>query len=283
VGGLKFNQCPEMTSLPKTEYRALEGDKLKGYTAARAKKDIYGALLTVVITYNPELFKAQTDGVNENTAKCTAKLETLRTALSARASGAVTKGKKPTVESVEKKIAGILSDEHMKTLFDCETFEKDGHVNLSYSLNERGLEELKENVLGKSILFSDHHEWTTEKIVTAYHSQYHVEQCFRQMKDTKYLSFRPQFHFTDAHIRVHAFYCVLALTLCCVLQKETEMLGHKMSIHKILDTLGEVKQVITTFPKIGNRQIVKSSFSGLDGIAKEYVDRYALTKYALKV
>jgi hypothetical protein len=47
--------------------------------------------------------------------------------------------------------------------------------------------------------------------------------------------------------------------------------------------IGEVKQVITVFPKIGNRRIVKSSFSGLDGIAKEYVDRYDLAKSALKM
>ncbi|MDR2815792.1 MAG: IS1634 family transposase [Proteiniphilum sp.] len=283
VGGLRFNQCPELTSLPKTEYRALEGERLKGYTAARTKKEIYGAELTVVITYNPELFKAQADGVGDNIAKCAEKLEALRAVLSARASGIVTKGKKPTVESVKKKIAGILSAEHMKTLFDCEVFEEEGHVNLSYCPDESKLEDFKENVLGKSILFSDHHEWETEKIVSAYHSQYHVEQCFRQMKDTKYPAFRPQFHFTDAHIKVHAFYCVLALTLCGVLQKETEMLGHKMSIHRMLDTLGDVKQVITVFPKIGNRQVVKSSFSGLDGIAKEYIDRYDLTKYAVKL
>jgi transposase len=283
VGGLKFCQCPEMTSLPKTEYTNLEGDKLKGYKAARAKKEIYGTELTVVVTYNPELFKAQTDVVSANITKCAEKLGALRDSLRAREEGAVTKGRKPTGESVKRKIAGILSAEHMKTLFDCETEEKNGHVRLTFSLNEGNLRDLKENVLGKSILFTDHDEWTTERIVSAYHSQYHVEQCFRQMKDTKYLSFRPQFHFTDAHIKVHAFYCVLALTLCGVLLKETEMLGHKMSIRKMLDMLGNVKQVITVFPKVGNKRICKSSFSGLDGIAKEYIDRYDLTRHAIKL
>ena len=65
----------------------------------------------------------------------------------------------------------------------------------------------------KSVLFTDRDDWTNERIVGAYRLQYHVEEAFKQMKDTKYLSFRPIRHFTDNHIRVHTFYCVLALTL----------------------------------------------------------------------
>jgi transposase len=281
VGGLRFNQCPEMTALPKTEYRDLEGERFSGYKALRSKKEIYGAQMTVVVTYNPELFDAQLDGINDNIGKCVRRLDELQNTLQARAVGKIVKGRAPTVASVEKKVAQILSAEHMKGLFDYEVAEKDGHVNLSFMLSAEKLDNLKEDVLGKSILFTDHDEWTTERIVSAYHAQYHVEQCFRQMKDTKYLSFRPQFHFTDGHIKVHAFYCILALTLCGVLQKEMEELGNKMSIHKMLDTLGETRQVITVFPKIGNKQVSKSSFSNFEGVAKKYIDKYGLTKHAI--
>ena len=95
--------------------------------------------------------------------------------------------------------------------------------------------------------------------------------------------FRPQFHYTDSHIKVHAFFCVLALMLCSVLQLEMERLGYKMSIHKTLDTLNKTKQVITVFPNAKNKHIDKSSFSGLEGIAKEYIDRYGLTRHAIKL
>jgi transposase len=86
---------------------------------------------------------------------------------------------------------------------------------------------LKVRKLGKSILFTDRFDWTNEKIVGAYHRQYHVEDAFQQMKDTKYLSFRPIYHFTDAYIRVHALYCVIALTLASLFNKEVEALGGK--------------------------------------------------------
>jgi transposase len=103
------------------------------------------------------------------------------------------------------------------------------------------------------------------------------------MKDTKYLSFHPQFHYTDSHIKVHAFFCVLALILRGVLQLEMERLGHKMSIQKKLDTLSKTKQVITVFPKDAKTHITKTSFSGLEGIAKEYIDRYDLVRHAIKL
>jgi transposase len=284
VGGLRFNQCPDMTSTPKSKFKPLSGEKLSGYTAIRKKKKLYGHDLTVVLTYNPELFKTQLDGVKMNIQKCEEKLAELRKSLLARSSGEVKKGKKPTVESVKKKVVGILSRQHMKNVFDTETKQnEDGTTAFSYKLNEKKLNDLKKNVLGKSLLFTDHDDWSTEKIVSAYHAQYHVEQCFRQMKDVKYLSFRPQYHFTDANVKVHAFYCVLALTLCSVLQLEMEELGHDMSIHKIIDTLNDVRQVITVFPIQGGKKVTsKSSFAGLEGIAAEYIDKYDLRRYALK-
>jgi transposase len=283
VGGLRFNQCPEITSIPKTEYSNLEGDRYNGYKALRSKKTVYDTEFTVIITYNPELYQAQLDGVEENISKCKSKIEELQTSLTARALGIVKKGKKPTFESVSKRVNDILSADHMKSIFDKKIEENGNSINVECSLNLNKFENLKENVLGKSIIFTDNDNWATERIVSAYHSQYHVEECFRQMKDTKYLSFRPQYHYTDSHIKVHTFYCVLSLMLCSLLQIEMEQLGYNMSIHKLLDTLCEIKQVITVFPKVKNTQINKSSFAGLDGVAKEYFDHYGLIKYSIKV
>ena len=50
-------------------------------------------------------------------------------------------------------------------------------------------------------------------IVADYRSQEAAEGDFRQMKDPKVVSFSPMFHWTDQKIRVHVFYCVLALAV----------------------------------------------------------------------
>ena len=48
-------------------------------------------------------------------------------------------------------------------------------------------------------------------MVAGYRSQSEVESSFRQMKDPQVVSFGPMHHWTDSKIRVHVFYCVLAL------------------------------------------------------------------------
>src|SRR5208337_4781374 len=99
--------------------------------------------------------------------------------------------------------------------------------------------------LGKTLLFTDNADWSNEEIVLGYRAQHHIETAFRDMKNPHFLGWSPMFHqarpsrldtaklasfnfvlirqcpgacsgvvyWTDSKIRVHAFYCVLALTL----------------------------------------------------------------------
>jgi hypothetical protein len=46
-----------------------------------------------------------------------------------------------------------------------------------------------------------------------------VEDGFRQLKDPHVVSFSPMRHWTDHMIRVHVFYCVLALTIVHLMRR----------------------------------------------------------------
>ena len=46
-----------------------------------------------------------------------------------------------------------------------------------------------------------------------HHLQSKVEAAFRDLKDPRMLSTRPQFHWTDQKLHVHAFVCVMAYLL----------------------------------------------------------------------
>ena len=279
VGGLRLNQCPELLDVPKADFVLLNGS-FHNTTAYRAVKQAYGRRFTIVVTYNPELYRAQMDGVLANIASCKSALAALREKLNLRRDGAIKKGKAPTVESVSKNINNILSTEHMRDIFDCTVTCKPGQVpELTFSLNEERWNILQERKLGKSILFTDHSDWSDEQIVSAYRSQYHVEEAFKQMKNTEYLTFRPVRHFTDAHIRVHAFYCVLAFMLTSLLNKELEQMGHKISIHRMLDKFQEAQQVISVFTSKNKKPTKKIAYSRFEGMTKEYADKYDLIKY----
>jgi transposase len=280
VGGLRLNQCPELIEVSKTEYTALSGAKLEGVTAHRTRMELYGKEFVVVITYNPELYEAQMEGVAGNIEKCKATLSEIQNRLRKRASGEVTKGKKPTEESIEKAVTSALSAEHMKAIFDHELArDPDGHILMDFCVNDEKFQKLKDDVLGKSILFSDHLDWETEKIVSAYRSQYHVEECFKQMKDTKHLTFRPIRHYTDSNVKVHAFYCVLALMLCNVLNRELELMGYRMSVNHMIDMLNLVKEIKMTFVISDKKTVDKTSVCNYEGISKQYFEKYRLMRY----
>ena len=68
------------------------------------------------------------------------------------------------------------------------------------------------------------------------------------MKDTLGVSFSTTFHWTDQKLRVHSFYCVLALTLCSLLQRKAAHAGIKLTIASVLKQLSDVKEVINLYP-----------------------------------
>ena len=72
---------------------------------------------------------------------------------------------------------------------------------------------------GNPILVSDHLDWTPEQIVETYRSLSAVEEAFKNMKNIRFLRWQPAYHWTDQKLRVHAFYCVLALLLATLARK----------------------------------------------------------------
>ncbi len=71
----------------------------------------------------------------------------------------------------------------------------------------------QEQHFGKTLLFTDHTDWSAPAIVAAYRGQGSLENAFRQMKDPHFVTSRPVFHWTDQKIQVHAACCVWALLL----------------------------------------------------------------------
>ncbi|MDR1536527.1 MAG: transposase, partial [Clostridiales bacterium] len=98
---------------------------------------------------------------------------------------------------------------------------------------------------------ANQHEWPDVEIESAYRSAWKAEHALRQMKDASHLTVRPLFHWTDAKIKVHIFYCVLAYRLCCLLKKELDGAGIQDSLDHIIDEMKLYKYVITV---IGNKK-----------------------------
>ena len=258
VGGLKKNQAQELFTIDHSEYKPLNSSALEGQSACRREMKVYGRNLTVVIVYNPNLEKGQMQGILFNWERTVKKLFDLQKKLVRRANGEMTMGKKPTIKSVTSAVEKILNVEYMRDIFRYKVMEIDGNVRLAYESSEDQLERLQREYLGKTVLFTDRKDFTTEQIVTAYRSAWHVESAFRQMKNTKYLTVRPIFHWTDEKIRVHIFSCVLAYRLCSLLIKELFDKGVSTNINRLIDDMAGIKKIITFFCDMNDPEKVES-------------------------
>jgi transposase len=275
VGGLKKNQATELFAVDFKEYTPLKGASLEGQYAYRSKMEVFGRSVTAVIVYNPELEKGQMQGILINRERTGAKLHELQQRLIRRATGEVTKGKKPTAESVNNAVQAILETEYMSDIFSCTVTEKDGYIFLTYEPSDNKLEEIRCAYLGKTVLFTDRSSFTNEQIVTYYRSAWHVEAAFKQLKDTKHLTVRPIFHWTDEKIRVHIFICVMAFRLCCLLLKELSEYGIHVSINKLIEEMSCIRRVHTFFGDINKPEKV-ASFSNGSTLAMQIEQLYKL-------
>jgi hypothetical protein len=76
-----------------------------------------------------------------------------------------------------------------------------------------------------------------------------VEADFRQMKDPSVVSFSPMFHWTDQKIRIHVFYCTLALTVARLMVREVERAGLHLSVRALLGSLAGIEETVLSTPR----------------------------------
>jgi transposase len=247
IGSLVNSQHPDLLKAPREHFRNLAEEGLPSVSTYRCKKEVFGKTRTIVVSYNEKLFVTQSRTLLREVAKRQRLLDDVQASLQRRHSGEVKKGKAPTVEGTRKKAQDILATKEMKELFEVEVRLANNLPVLSYRFREEAWQQMQTQRLGKTILFTDQDTWTDAQIVRGYRSQHHVEDAFRDLKNTEHLALRPQRHWTDQKIRVHVFYCVLALMLCGLLRRELHQKGIKRSLVAILEDLGQIQEVALAY------------------------------------
>jgi len=283
VGSLVPAHHSDLLEVPRRRFHALEGERLKDCLAYRTSRQVFGQDRTVVVTYNENLLQGQLQGLTANLARTRPKLREIQTKLRRRREGKVKGGKKPTAQSVRKQVEKALSAEFMKSVFTYTIHEGDP-PSLSYYTDSAALSRLISTQLGKTILFTDNEDWTTEEIILGYRAQYHIESAFRDMKNPHFLGWSPMFHWTDSKIRVHAFYCVLALTLTSLLQRTLHHTGIDLSAPKMLELLGGIREALVIYPRQqGQRKNpTAASLSTLSDEQQTLLDTLDLGRYLPK-
>jgi transposase len=255
VGSLVPSQHPDLLAVSRGKFHTLTGGRLEGVEVYRTQKKVFGALYTVVVTFNPNLLDGQRQGLLANLGKARRRLRELEQQLKRRRQGKIKRGKAPTLESVKRQARSICSAQFLSKILQVKVRKRGKGLELSFSAKQAAIDRLCRVQFGKTILFTDNTDWSEEEIVLAYRSQYHIEDAFKQMKNPHFLGWSPMFHWTDSKIQVHAFYCVLALLLTSLLQRELARSGLQLSINHMLEELAGIRETLIVYPRRqGQRQ-----------------------------
>lgn len=283
VGSLVPSYHQDLLDVKADQMRRLDPARYpKDVRCLRVQKRVFEREYDVLVTWNEGLFTAQRKTIEREIAKRAAKLDAEVKRLVRWQSGELKSGHFPTVAVVQRRVAAILRGQHMKQLFVVEISphpERPKVAQLAWRLSTEALTRLEQRELGKTLLFTDRTDWSDEDVVAAYRGQAHVERSFRQMKCTRYLSFRPVHHWTDQKLRVHALCCVVALMLCSLLRRRLSQRGIDLSIDAMLDALCSIREVHVLLSAGKGRPRVQRTHSKLDANAQRLFDELELARH----
>jgi transposase len=199
--------------------------------AWRTQRVIAGQQHDAVVVFSPKLYEGQVRGLHQHLARCGEQLKEV---------GIAPRGK---AEVVRRRLGQICGRQYLRALvrYEVHTNEQGGTEVRSWSDLEE-YRRLLQQYFGLRVLITDRSEWTTAQIVEAYRGQSHVEAAFRDLKDPGMLATRPQFHWTDQKLHVHAFMCVTAYLLVRLLwwraRRDTGFAG---SARNLLAQLAQIR------------------------------------------
>lgn len=271
VGSVKLDEHPELAAVANSDARftAAATPGLEGTKSFRVQKVVADRERVLVVTYNQNLFNAQWLTLQKDMERASAKLAAVQQKLQDRAAGLIKGGRAPTVQSVTNQGQTILRRQHLRAVIPLTiSTGAQGIPQLSYTIDAAALHKVAETSLGKTILISNRQEWTDDRIIAAYRSQFIIEGVFKGMKDRRTGTWWPLHHWTDAQIKVHGLYCAVAVLLRGLMWRRVRQAGLKLSMNRLLSELGAIREVITIYPpnrgqKTERKQAVLSRTSEL--------------------
>jgi transposase len=274
VGSLPPSQHPDLLAIAKGRYKVVDAERFAGLSAVETRTTALRAEYRVIVTHSETFHAKQSRGFDQTLAKARRALVALAERLE--------RGKtRKDREGVEVEIARILKPRWVSRVITTTlSGDRPAEFRLKFSEDVVARRALEEEFFGKRVLFTDHDDWEVADVVAAYRSQHHVESDFRQMKDRTVVSFNPMFHWTDDKIRVHVFYCVLALALARLMRREVAKAGLNMSVREMLSTLGEIEETVLLYQGDRGRPRARRMLTEMGPTQERLYDFFGLAAHA---
>jgi transposase len=275
IGSVPASDCPDLTALPASRRSAVDKDRFGGLTACDTRRVVYGAQRRAILTHSPELRESQARGFDGTTlAKAGKKLDELAATL---ARGKTRRGK----DKVTAEIEAITAKPWVRRVI---TWQLDGDqprdLRLTWRTDPDARAALEEEIFGKHVLITSHDDWPVPEVVAGYRSQSEAEFSFRQMKDTRVVSFSPMHHWTEHNIRVHVFTCVLALQIAHLMRLRAARAGLRMSVRELLRDLAGIGETVLLYHGDRGRPRAHRMLTETSPLQDKLTQIFGLARYA---
>jgi transposase len=247
VSALPWNQAPaEFREMPLEQLKPL-GSGQPGLQGAQARLLVHGRERLCVLKYSAPFLSEQLHSLSNSLATTTQSLRRLSVELA-----------QPDCSlkefNIRKKITRWLSSaQFLDELIRYELKLEDDRWRLQFDVDTTAFNRLMTQRLGRTVLMTSRTDWTTEQVVSAYGGQQQVEKVFRGLKDGDWLGWGPMYHWTDSKIRIHAFYCMLGISLLNYLHAQAQKGCPQITIEQMKDELDGIHEFVLLYPPQGDK------------------------------
>jgi hypothetical protein len=222
------------------------GGTLGDVRAARLRAPVGALDRTLVVVESEELLKGQKRGIAVALRKARGELRKL-----ARlgAAGRLSRSQ------LERRTRTALAREYLSRFVVWEIGGADQRPTLTWHVDAGRRRQLETTRLGRRVLCTDRHTWSTGRIVSAFRGQWRVEELFRRAKHGGLVPWGPSYQRADSSLRLHTFATVLGLTLVALAQLA---LGTDASALAMMSSLADIRATLvrTTTGGLGRRGTV---------------------------
>jgi transposase len=246
ISALPWNQAPPELRERRVEDLPLLSSAQPGVRAAAERLLVHGREYLCVVKYSAPFASEQFHSLSTTVSKV---LQAMR-----RLSVELAKPRARFTETgIRHKIAHWLSGAFVAELIHYELEHRDGRWQLQFDFDNAAFERLLSHRLGRTTLLTNRLDWTAEQVANGYSGQQEIERVFRGLKDGDWLGWGPMHHWTDSKIRVHAFYCMLGISLLQYIRKKAETVWPGLSLEMLAEELAQIQQFHLLYPPQGEK------------------------------
>ena len=205
------------------------GGTLGEVRAARLRTCVGELDRTLVVVESQELLRGQKRGIVAALLKAK---EELRKLERRAASGRIKR------EALESGVQKALRREHLAEFVVAEIKDRGGRLSLDWYVDPARRRALERTRLGRRVLCTDRHIWSTGRIVHAFRGQWNVEELFRRAKKGGVAPWGPSHQWSDNSLRIHTFATVIGLELVSLARLA---IGSQKSARGMMKTLSGIE------------------------------------------